>query len=52
MRGNKATEQGLTLYQLLIALVALVIATSLDLAYQQGRHSQPIFADVERPRAE
>lgn len=48
MRLIRASERGLTLYQLLVAVVALVIALSLGLAVHRGRHLKPFFADLER----
>ena len=51
MQGDRASQNGFTLYQLLISLVVLVIAASLGLAYHHGRQTQPAFADVESPAA-
>ena len=52
MQGTSAPEPGFTLYQLLVSLVALVMAVSLGLAYHHGRHPKPFFADLERLEAE
>ncbi|CAK6690230.1 hypothetical protein [Synechococcus sp. CBW1107] len=52
MRAEKASERGLTLYQLLVSLVALVIAVSLGIAVNNSRNPKPFFADLERPKAQ
>jgi len=48
MRPNRSDESGLTLYQLLVALVVLVIAVSLGLAVHHRSHPEPVFGDLER----
>ena len=52
MRANRPSERGLTLYQLLVTLVALVMAVSLGLAFHHSRNPKPFFADLELPRAD
>ena len=48
MQGERAQEPAFTLYQLLVSLLALVIAVSLGLAYHHSRHPKPFFAESER----
>ena len=48
IQASRASESGFTLYQLLVSLVALVMAVSLGLAYHHSRHPKPFFADLER----
>ena len=50
MGPRRESEGGLTLYQLLVALVALVITVSLGLALHHGRDPKPFFPDIERPQ--
>ncbi len=40
--GTRRKEQGFTLYQLLVSLVALAIVVSLGLAYRQKLAQRPI----------
>ena len=51
-QASRASEPGFTLYQLLVSLVALVMAVSLGLAYHHSRHPKPFFADLERLETE
>ena len=44
------SERGLTLYQLLVALVVLMITASLGLAIHRWRDPKPFFADIEVPK--
>ncbi len=52
IQAGRASETGFSLYQLLVSLVALVVAVSLGLAYHHGRHPKPFFADLERLETE
>ena len=51
-QASRASEWGFSLYQLLVSLVALVMAVSLGLAYHYSRHPKPFFADLERLETE
>ena len=51
-QASRASESGFSLYQLLVSLVALVMAVSLGLAYHHSRHPKPFFADLERLETE
>lgn len=52
MRATRPSERGLTLSQLLVTLVACVIAVSLGLAFHHSRHAKPLPTALELPRAQ